>query len=106
MSKIARRGVFVATAILLTVFLPEAIARAQVPSPALPEEWAKVRQALEKYQDVIVALRDGYRSAVLCVQDENKAGMGTSGTRESRDRFQTQCARRSFYMSLWGTSSS
>lgn len=76
MSKIARRGVFVATAMLLTVLLPGSIARAQAPAPALPEEWAKVRQALEKYQDVIVALRDGYRSAVLCVQDENRAGMG------------------------------
>jgi len=76
MSKIGRPGVFVASAMILTVLLPGAIARAQAPLPALPEEWAKVRQALEKYQDVIVALRDGYRSAVLCVQDENRAGMG------------------------------
>jgi hypothetical protein len=76
MSRIVLRGVFVATAVLLTVLLPGSIARAQAPSAALPEEWAKVRQALEKYQDVIVALRDGYRSAVLCVQDENRAGMG------------------------------
>lgn len=60
MSKIARRGVFVATAMLLTVLLPGSIVQAQPPSPALSEEWAKVRQALEKYQDVIVALRDGY----------------------------------------------
>jgi hypothetical protein len=76
MSKIGRPVVFVATAMLLKVLLSGAIAEAQAPAPALPEEWAKVRQALEKYQDVIVALRDGYRSAVLCVQDENRAGMG------------------------------
>ncbi len=76
MSKVPRREVFVPIAMLLTVLLSGNIARAQAPAPTLPEEWAKVRQALEKYQDVIVALRDGYRSAVLCVQDESRAGMG------------------------------
>jgi hypothetical protein len=74
MSKIGRPAVFVALAIVLTVLVSGAVA--QAPAPALPDEWARVRQALEKYQDVVVALRDGYRSAVLCVQDENKAGMG------------------------------
>jgi hypothetical protein len=38
--------------------------------------WSNVRKALEKYQDVVVAIRDGYFSSVLCVQDETAAGMG------------------------------
>ena len=76
MSTIPRRRLLVATVLLLVVLSLASIAQAQQPSPALADEWAKVRQALEKYQDVIVALRDGYRSAVLCVQDENRAGMG------------------------------
>jgi hypothetical protein len=76
MSTIARRRVFVAIGVLVALLLSATIAQAQQPPPALSDEWAKVRQALEKYQDVIVALRDGYRSAVLCVQDENRAGMG------------------------------
>src|SRR5262249_40067629 len=42
------------------------------PSP----EGSNVRKALEKYQDAVAALRDGYFSAVLCVQDESAAGMG------------------------------
>jgi hypothetical protein len=76
MSTIARRGVFVVTGMLLAVLLPMSIVQAQQSPPAMADEWAKVRQTLEKYQDVIVALRDGYRSAVLCVQDEHRAGMG------------------------------
>src|SRR5262245_66381136 len=39
-------------------------------------EWSNVRKALEKYQDPVVALRDGYFSSVLCVQDSDGAGMG------------------------------
>jgi hypothetical protein len=76
MSTIGRRRVFVALEVLVALLLSATIAQAQQSPPALPDEWAKVRQALEKYQDVIAALRDGYRSAVLCVQDENRAGMG------------------------------
>ena len=39
-------------------------------------EWSNVRKALEKYQDPVVALRDGYFSGVLCVQDADGGGMG------------------------------
>jgi hypothetical protein len=71
---VMRRGTPVAFGIFLAILLPVSLALAQTPS--MPEEWAKVRQVLEKYQDMIQALRDGYRSAVLCVQDEAGAGMG------------------------------
>ena len=49
---------------------------AQSSDAALSQEWSNVRRALEKYQDVVVAVRDGYFSAVMCVQDETGAGMG------------------------------
>jgi hypothetical protein len=71
-----RRGLRIATGVLLALLLRASIALGQAVAPDLPEEWTKVRRALEKYQDVIVALREGYRSAVLCVQDEHGAGMG------------------------------
>ena len=67
---------FLAVGMLLTVILQGSAALAQAPSQALPEELAKVRQALEKYQDVVVAVADGYWSTMLCVQDERRAGMG------------------------------
>ena len=51
-------------------------ASAQPSDAALSQEWSNVRKALEKYQDVVLAIRDGYFSAVMCVQDETGAGMG------------------------------
>src|SRR5574341_247409 len=39
-----------------------------VPPPPLTPELEKVRAALAKYQDVIVAIHDGYHSTVGCVQ--------------------------------------
>ena len=42
---------------------------AQATDPAMSPELSNVRKALEKYQDPVVALRDGYFSGVLCVQD-------------------------------------
>jgi hypothetical protein len=65
-----------ASAMLLAVLLQASGVPAQTSSPVLSEELAKVRQALEKYQDVVTAVADGYWSTVLCVQDERKAGMG------------------------------
>lgn len=38
------------------------------PSRPLPPELAKVRAALEKYQDPIVAVREGYLSMVGCIE--------------------------------------
>jgi len=49
---------------------------AQATDPAMSPELSNVRKALEKYQDPVVALRDGYFSGVLCVQDVDGAGMG------------------------------
>src|SRR4029453_13331183 len=51
-------------------------ASAKATDPAVSPEWSNVRKALEKYQDPVVALRDGYFSGVLCVQDADGAGMG------------------------------
>lgn len=64
------------SAMLLAVLFQASGVPAQTSSPVLSEELAKVRQALEKYQDVVTAVADGYWSTVLCVQDERKAGMG------------------------------
>lgn len=41
---------------------------AQAQAPALPPELEKVRAALEKYQDPIVAVHDGYFSTLGCVE--------------------------------------
>ena len=49
---------------------------AQAADPAMSPEWSNVRKALEKYQDPVVALREGYFSSLLCVQDDAGAGMG------------------------------
>lgn len=63
-------------AVVLGSWLGLRAAWAQSPSPTLSEEWSNVRKALEKYQDVVVALREGYFSAVMCVEDDTGAGMG------------------------------
>ncbi len=44
--------------------------------PALPPELEEVRQALEKYRDPIVAVRDGYLSTLGCVEYPVAAGEG------------------------------
>ena len=48
---------------------------AQAQAPALPPELEKVRAALEKYQDPIVAVHDGYFSTLGCVEFPS-GGMG------------------------------
>lgn len=46
-------------------------------SPTLPSPLAAVRAALDKYQDPIVAIRDGYLSTLGCVDyPEGGGGMG------------------------------
>ena len=64
------------TVVLGSWFDPNPRAWAQASDPASSQEWSKVREALEKYKDVVVAVRDGYFSAVICVQDDTGAGMG------------------------------
>jgi len=65
-----------ALAVAVGSLLAPIVASAQSADPAKSAEWPNVRKALEKYQDVVVAVRDGYFSSVLCVQDEAGAGMG------------------------------
>lgn len=43
------------------------------PEPILPAELHEVREALRKYEDPIVAVRDGYLSTLGCVAYENGA---------------------------------
>jgi hypothetical protein len=44
--------------------------------PDLPPELARVRAALEKYQDPYVAVRDGYLSTIGCVHYAHAGGHG------------------------------
>ncbi len=74
-----RKGFGLAAAMLAAAVLaaagtlPAAAADAQhrvstpAPAPALPPQLAEVREALRKYQDPVVAVRDGYLSTVGCV---------------------------------------
>lgn len=39
-----------------------------LPAPALPPQLAEVREALRKYEDPVVAVRDGYLSTLGCVE--------------------------------------
>lgn len=46
-----------------------------MPAPALPPQLAEVREALRKYEDPLVAVRDGYFSTLGCVEYP-EGGMG------------------------------
>jgi hypothetical protein len=76
MTMVKRCSILLALGILLGCWLAASPSWAQSSDQVLPEEWSKVRRALEKYQDIVVAVRDGYLSSILCVQDEAGAGMG------------------------------
>jgi hypothetical protein len=52
--------------------LPQAVSVSSRPSPTLEE----VRAALDKYQDPILAVHDGYFSTVACVQFRSAGGTG------------------------------
>jgi hypothetical protein len=67
------RGVLASVLVLLGVALPGSRAHAQAPD--LPPELAKVRAAMEKYRDPVVAVRDGYFSTLGCVAYPD-GGMG------------------------------
>jgi len=51
-------------------------AYAQQSAPQLPADLEKVRQALDKYQDPIVAVHDGYFSTIGCVDFPKAGGPG------------------------------
>ncbi|MBI2461386.1 MAG: hypothetical protein HYV61_07870 [Candidatus Rokubacteria bacterium] len=53
------------TGLVLAVF---AVPTARAEGPVLPPELEKVRAALEKYKDPVVAVRDGYFSTLGCVE--------------------------------------
>ncbi len=79
----ARRlpGLFALTRFLAgaaCIVLSGPLAQAQAPRgslPALPPELERVRTALEKYQDPVVAIHDGYHSTLGCVEYA-EGGMG------------------------------
>lgn len=60
---------------LLALGLPGAASAADANDPAMMPELEKVRTALAKYQDPIVAVRDGYFSTLGCVE-YREGGMG------------------------------
>ncbi|HYF09790.1 MAG TPA: hypothetical protein VD970_19395 [Acetobacteraceae bacterium] len=77
----ARKGLMLATALLAAGIGVGAFASVQratepeprhrvstpMPAPALPAELAAVRDALNRYQDPLVAVREGYMSTLGCV---------------------------------------
>ena len=60
------------SALALGALIPAALAA----PPTLPPELEEVRQALERYQDPIVAVHDGYLSTLGCVEYPSAAGEG------------------------------
>jgi hypothetical protein len=82
----ARKGLLLATALLAGGLGMAAFGSAQhqagahphraatpMPPPDLPAELAEVREALNRYQDPITAIRDGYLSTLGCVAYPNGA---------------------------------
>jgi hypothetical protein len=82
----ARKGLLLATALLAgglgmaTLGSEQHLAEARphrastpMPPPDLPAELAEVREALNRYQDPIAAIRDGYLSTLGCVAYPNGA---------------------------------
>lgn len=65
--------------ILVAIVLAASLAHAQAPGgprPPLPPDLERMRAALEKYQDPIVAVRDGYFSTLGCVEYPKPGGPG------------------------------
>jgi hypothetical protein len=63
----------------IVLLAPPSMARAQgaAAAAALPPELVAVRAGLEKYQDPIVAVHDGYLSTVACVEFPQGMSEGT-----------------------------
>jgi len=55
---------------------PDVSAQGAGPLPTLPPELEQVRTALEKYQDPIMAVHDGYFSTLGCVEYPSAGGLG------------------------------
>jgi hypothetical protein len=66
LSSLVRLSLILPVAFSAAVFAPRA--RAAEPPSSLAPELAKVRAALDKYQDPIVAVHDGYFSTLGCVE--------------------------------------
>jgi hypothetical protein len=62
--------------LLLLVLASVAYAATGVTDPVVLKELAQVRQATAKYQDVNVALADGFIATPNCVSDPKLGGMG------------------------------
>lgn len=63
----------------LAIVFASSLAHAQAPAgprPTLPPDLEKLRAALEKYQDPVVAVRDGYFSTLGCVEYPKPGGPG------------------------------
>jgi hypothetical protein len=60
--------------LLVALFLPASAAAQALPQ--VPLEFARIRAALEKYQDPFVAVHDGYFSTVGCVTYPKAGGPG------------------------------
>jgi hypothetical protein len=70
-------------AILAVITALASVAAAQSPAPPLPKvpaDLEKIRAALQKYEDPIVAVHDGYFSTLGCVEVPNPGGPGTVPT--------------------------
>jgi hypothetical protein len=55
---------------------PQTAPKTKTPTSAITPELQRVRDALEKYQDPVVAVRDGYLSTVGCVNFPNESKPG------------------------------
>jgi hypothetical protein len=66
--------------ILAAITALASVAASQPSAPLLPKvpaDLEKVRAALQKYEDPIVAVHDGYFSTIACVEVRNAGGPGT-----------------------------
>lgn len=62
---------------LLVVVSPLSYARAQASAPTLTPDLVKVRSALDKFKDPVVAVREGYMSLLGCIEYPQGAAEGT-----------------------------
>jgi hypothetical protein len=75
-----RPGFGILGALLVTLALPARARTLTAQSPALPSvspELARVRAALDKYRDPVVAVHDGYFSSVGCIEYPEGGREGT-----------------------------
>jgi hypothetical protein len=72
-----RVGSSVVAIVAMTFFAAAALAQTPTgPRPQLSPELEKLRAAMEKYHDPFVAVHDGYRSSVGCVEYPHGGGPG------------------------------